>query len=155
MKRSSARARRLPVVNLWPGLIIELNILLPTRDDMLSLASLVHLSSLSMPLFPFAAIRFLALSLQRESPASSLPGLPISPPDFFFFFLLFLPNSALRVPRLAPYPSFLLARRTKMGPAASGSRFPRKLSSYKINYPPYFIAPRRSGPFGVRVDVSR
>lgn len=30
-----------------------------------------------------------------------------------------------------------------MGPATSGSRFPRKLSSYKINYPPYFIAPRR------------
>lgn len=120
----------------------RLNILsLPERYALLPL---VHLSSLSMLLFPFATIRSsLFLSHMEESAASSRAD-SLSPPDFFFSLL-----SSFRTcspSRASPYPPFLLARLTKMGPAASGSRFPRKLSSYKINYPPYFIAPRRSGP---------
>lgn len=62
------------------------------------------------------------------------------------FFSLLSSFRARSPSRASPYPPFLLAQLTKMGPAASGSRFPRKLSSYKINYPPYFIAPHRSGP---------
>jgi len=143
MKRSRARARRLPVVNLWLGLIIDwIFSPLPPRT-ICSLSPLVHLSSLLMLLFPFAAIRpLLFLSRRRANVLSR--WLPISA-RFPFFFPLFLPSLLPASPRFS-CPSFLLARLTKMGPAASGSRFPRKLSSYKINYPPYFIAPRRSGP---------
>lgn len=102
--KSSARARRLPVVNLWPGLIIELNILLSTRDDMLSLASLVHFSSLSMPLFPLPpSVSSLFLSGGRAQHPLS-PVLPISPPDFFFFSSL---PSELRSPRPAPRSLFV------------------------------------------------
>lgn len=67
---------------------------------------------------------------------------------FFCIFQLTLPRSSLTLS------AFLLARLTKMGPAASGSRFPRKLSSYKINYPPYFIAPRRFGSGCARQSLS-
>lgn len=92
--------------------------------------------------------------------------------SFSFFFLFFCrclclflfsrcsfsfpPTRSLSPLVASPYPLFLLARLTKMGPAASGSRFPRKLSSYKINYPLYFIALCAVGPGPWRgVDVSR
>lgn len=110
---------------------------------------LVHLSSLSMLLFPFAA----GPSLHRESAAASFLADSLSPPDFFFFFFCPPPLPSELAPsasRASSRPSFLLARLTKMGLAASGSRFPRKLSSYKINYPPYFIAPRAVPSRGAR-----
>lgn len=96
-----------------------------------------------MLLFPFAIIRSsLFFSRRRAQYLLSLHSLYLRWISFFL-----LSSFRARSPsRASPYPSFLLARLTKMGPAASGSRFPRKLSSYKINYPPYFIAPRRSGP---------
>lgn len=99
--------------------------------------------SLSSPIgapFPVCRRSIPALFLSRR--------FPISPLDFSSFSL-----SSFRADspsRASPYPPFLLARLTKMGPAASGSRFPRKLSSYKINYPPYFIAPRHSPGRGAR-----
>lgn len=144
MKRSSARAAGRKSV---AGPHHRLNILsLPGRY---ALSPLVHLSSLLMLALPVCRHPFLTLSLPQESQHPLSLRLPISA-RFPFFSPLFLPSSLPASPRLS-CPSFLLARLTKMGPAASGSRFPRKLSSYKINYPPYFIAPRRSG---VRVDVS-
>lgn len=145
MKRNSARARgELPLVNLWLGLIIDW-IFSPYPDDMPP-SSLVHLSSLSMLLFPFAA----GPSLHRESAAASFLADSLSPPDFFFFPPPLPSELAPSASRASPRPPFLLARLTKMGLAASGSRFPRKLSSYKINYPPYFIAPRRALSQGAR-----
>lgn len=141
MKRNCARARRLLVVNLWLGLIIDWIFSLYPSDMLSPTCPLVHLSSLSMLLFPFATIHSsLFLSRRRARHSLSHP-LSLSPPDFFFSLLS---SFRARSPsRASPYPPFLLAQLTKMGPAASGSRFPRKLSSYKINYPPYFIAPRR------------
>lgn len=141
MKRSSARARRLPVVNLWLGLIIDWIFSL-SPDDMLSC-----LLSISLPCRCFSSR--LPPSVPRSFSPAGKPASSFAETLYLrrisFFSPLFLPSS-FPASRATPYPSFLLARLTKMGPAASGSRFPRKLSSYKINYPLYFIAPRRSRP---------
>lgn len=145
MKRSSARsrararARRAAARKSVAGPHHRLNILsLVGRYALLRLLS--TFLPMSMLLFPFAA----GPSLHRESAAASFLADSLSPPDFFFFFCPPpLPSElAPSASRASSRPSFLLARLTKMGLAASGSRFPRKLSSYKINYPPYFIAPR-------------
>lgn len=141
MKRSSARARRLPVVNLWLGLIIDW-IFSPYPNDMLSC-----LLSTSLPCrcfssrLPPSVPRSLSLPQESQHPLSLTLYL-----HRISFFSSLPSDLAPRVPRHSLSIFFLLARLTKMGPAASGSRFPRKLSSYKINYPPYFIAPHRSRP---------
>lgn len=98
----------------------------------------LFLSIDSLPPFDFFFLFLLLVLLPLLLPFSLLPLL-----------LLLSPNSSSLSPRRRfSLSAFLLARLTKMGPAASGSRFPRKLSSYKINYPLYFIALCAVGPLG-------
>ena len=83
-----------------------------------------------------SAIQPLFFSHPSTYYATRVPSLSLS-----LFLSIFGSSSSSGVER--PLSGFLLPRMNEnRGPRSPGSRFPRKLSSYKINYPSYFIARR-------------